>query len=183
MRRRFAFDLPLQAPRIRQARADDVAALARVSLDTWRLTYSGILPAGYLERMSLTEQEMQRRRLMASPGTAHFLAEEPFTGEAVAFASCGPARIRAEFGVGEVYELYVQHGFQRQGLGRALLGAARDWLARRGERELVIRVLMDNPARGFYERLGGRPAGVRTIRVGGALVEEAAYVWSDLKPT
>ena len=42
---------------------------------------------------------------------------------------------------------------------------------------MIIWVLADNPNRAFYERIGGREAGRRSIRVGGAPVDEAAYVW------
>jgi hypothetical protein len=59
--------------------------------------------------------------------------------------------------------------------------AARAWLAEQGHETMIVWVLADNPARAFYERLGGRAAGRRAIRVGGALVDEAAYVWNDLK--
>lgn len=177
---RFAFDLPARKPQVRPAGAGDVEGMARVSVDTWRLTYYGILPAGYLARMRLPAHETQRRRLMASPDTAHFVAEEPLTGETVGFASAGPARGGAPGVSAEIYELYVQNGFQREGLGRGLVRAARAWLADQGHGSMIVWVLADNPARGFYERLDGRPAGLRTIRVGGALVDEAAYVWRDL---
>jgi hypothetical protein len=45
---------------------------------------------------------------------------------------------------------------------------------------MIVRVLAQNPARAFYARLGGQSAGLRMIHVGGARVEEAAYVWRDL---
>jgi GNAT superfamily N-acetyltransferase len=177
---RFAFDRPAHKPMVRLAGAGDIEGMARVSVDTWRLTYGGILPAGYLARMRLSAHETQRRRLMASPGAAHFVAEEPVTGETVGFASAGPAR-GADGGItAEIYELYVQNGFQRQGLGRGLVLAARAWLAGEGHGAMIVWVLAKNPARSFYERLGGHPAGQRTIRVGGALVDEAAYVWREL---
>jgi ribosomal protein S18 acetylase RimI-like enzyme len=180
MRPRFAPRPAGHTPRIRRAGPDDVEAMARVSVDTWRLTYGGILPAAYLERLDLGRQEIQRRHMLAAPETAHFIAEEAITGEAVGFASCGSSRGRTDLGVGEIYELYVQNGFQRQGLGEALVGAARGWMVEQGHASMVVRVLAENPARGFYERLGGRPSSYRTIRVGGASVEEVAYVWDGL---
>jgi GNAT superfamily N-acetyltransferase len=177
----FAFDRASARPRVRPADEGDVEGMARVSVDTWRLTYAGILPGRYLTRLRLPAQESQRRRLMAAPDTVHFVAEEPITGETVGFASAGLARGESSGITAEVFELYVQNGFQRQGLGRGLLLAARHWLAGQGHEAMIVWVLADNPARVFYERLGGRAAAQRAIRVGGALVEEAAYVWSDLK--
>jgi ribosomal protein S18 acetylase RimI-like enzyme len=180
MRHRFAPDPASRKPLVRRAGPDDVEAMARVSVDTWRLTYPGILPEAYLARLNLGDQELQRRRLLAGPSTAHFIAEESVTNEAVAFASCGSSRGRPEIGVGEIYELYVQNGFQGQGLGRALVTVAREWLGLQGHSEMLVRVLAQNPARGFYERLGGEFGGMRMIHVGGARVEEAAYVWRGL---
>ncbi len=173
----FAFETPTLEPKVRIAGPGDIEGMARVSVDTWVLTYDGILPRDYLARMRRPAHESQRRRMMASPDTAHFVAEEPATGETVGFASAGPARGGPPAAGAEIYELYVQNGFQRQGLGRKLVEAARAWLAARGHERLIIWVLADNPSRVFYERIGGRWAGQRTIRVGGAPVQEAAYVW------
>ena len=174
----FDFQTSSRKAIVRPAETRDVEGMARVSIDTWRLTYSGLLPAPYLARMRLSAHEAQRRRLMQGPGMAHLVAEEVATGETVGFASAGPAR--GQEASGELYELYVQNGFQGQGLGRRLLDGARLWLRSRGHGSMIVWVLAQNTNRIFYDRMGGRPAGVRTIRVGGALVEEAAYVWRDI---
>jgi GNAT superfamily N-acetyltransferase len=174
----FDFQASTLQPRVRMATLADAEGMARISVDTWRLTYGGILPKDYLDRMRRTAQETQRRRMMVSADTAHFVAEEAATGEIVGFASAGPARDGFGGAQAEIYELYVQNGFQRRGLGRRLVEASRAWLAGRGHRRMIIWVLADNPNRGFYERIGGRPAGRRSIRVGGAAVDETAYVWS-----
>ena len=173
----FAFEIPMEEPRVRLAAPRDAEGMARVSVDTWKLTYGSILPGDYLARMRRTAHETQRRRMMSSPDTAHFVAEEPATGETVGFASAGPARGGFAGATAEIYELYVQNGFQRQGLGQKLAEAAGGWLAGRGHGGMIIWVLADNPNRGFYEHIGGRLAGLRSIRVGGAPVDEAAYVW------
>ena len=44
----------------------------------------------------------------------------------------------------------------------------------------VIWVLADNPARFFYERMGGKRAGERDERLWGALLHEIGYGWSEL---
>jgi GNAT superfamily N-acetyltransferase len=179
VQKQFTFQTFTGRPVIRAARGEDIEGMARVSIDTWRLAYAGILPAGFLARMRLSAHEAQRRALMQGAGRIHFVAEEPATGETVGFCSAGP--IRNGSGIqAEIYELYVQNGFQGQGLGRGLFESAKAWLATRGYQSLVVWVLADNLNRGFYERLDGIPAGVQTIRVGGALVEEAAYIWRDI---
>jgi len=172
----FAFETTALQPRVRMATVADAEGMARVSVDTWKLTYGDILPSDYLARMRRTAHETQRRRMMSSADTAHFIAEEPMTGETVGFSSAGPARDGVADATAEIYELYVQNGFQRQGLGHRLVEAAGAWLAGRGHEGVIIWVLADNPNRGFYKRIGGQLAGRRSIRVGGADVDEAAYV-------
>ena len=173
----FDFQASTLQPRVRMATLADAEGMARISVDTWRLTYGGILPKDYLDRMRRTAQETQRRRMMVSADTAHFVAEDQVTGEPVGFASAGPARAGLGGAKAEIYELYVQNGFQRRGLGRQLVEACRVWLAERGPGGMIIWVLADNPNRGFYERIGGQFSGRRAINVGGATVDEAAYVW------
>ena len=56
---------------------------------------------------------------------------------------------------GWVYYLAVDPARQRGGLGRLMMAAAEDWLAKRGCPKLNLMVRGDNTqARGFYARLG-----------------------------
>ena len=178
MSRAFAFALRTPTRRIivRPAVWDDVEGMARVSVDTWRLTYKDILPKAYLERLRLVRQENQRSRMMHAPGVYHFVAIEPAAGEVVGYVSCGPTR-NGGSAPGEIYELYVQNGYQGRGLGRRLFRAAMDRLARDGHERMVVWVLDENPNFAFYPRVGGWLHARKTIRVGGRAVNETAYLW------
>lgn len=178
MSRTFAFALRTPTRRIvvRPAVWDDIEGMARVSVDTWRLTYKDVLPKAYLERMRLVRSETQRSRLMMAHGVHHFVAIEPSAGEVVAFVSCGPTR-NGGAAPGEIYELYVQRGFQGRGLGRRLFRAAMDRLARDGHERMVVWVLDQNPNFDFYPRMGGWLHSKKSIRVGGQAVDQTAYVW------
>lgn len=178
MSRAFAFALRTPTRRIivRPASWDDIEGMARVSVDTWRLTYKDILPKAYLERMRHARQETQRSRMMHAQGVHHFVAIEPSAGEVVGFVSCGPTRNGGAASC-EIYELYVQNGFQGRGLGRRLFRAAMDRLARDGHERLVVWVLNENPNFSFYPRIGGWLHAKKTIRVGGKAVDETAYLW------
>ena len=178
MSRTFTFTLRTPTRRIivRPAVWDDIEGMARVSVDTWRMTYKDILPRAYLERLRLVRQETQRSRMMHAPGVHHFVAIEPAAGEVVGFVSCGPTR-NGGAAPGEIYELYVQNGFQGRGLGRRLFRAAMDRLARDGHERLVVWVLDENPNFNFYPRMGGWLHAKKTIRVGGRAVGETAYLW------
>ena len=62
------------------------------------------------------------------------------------------------------------------GLGRKLVEAVLEAL---GGGRMIVWVLGVNPARGFYERLGGRLIEEKQTRMGGELFTEVAY---DLGP-
>ncbi len=179
MSRSFVFPVRAATRRvlIRPADWSDIEGMARVSVDTWALTYADVLPAAYLERMRYAAQENQRSRMMHAAGVYHFVAIEPTAGEVVGYASCGPARNAGSSVSGEIYELYVQNGFQSRGIGRRLFRAARNQLASDGHETMIVWVLSDNPNLGVYPRLGGWLHGKKTIRVGGAPIEETGYTW------
>ena len=177
MSRSFVFPVRVATRRVQIRPADwsDIEGMARVSVDTWALTYAEILPAAYLQRMRYAAHENQRSRMMHAHGVHHVVAVEPSAGEVVGYASCGPTR--GAGASGEIYELYVQNGFQGRGIGRRLFRAARNHLASDGHESMIVWVLSENPNLGVYPRLGGWLHGKKTIRVGGAQVEETGYRW------
>jgi hypothetical protein len=61
-----------------------------------------------------------------------------------------------------------------------LTSAVVEELRRRGLNSMLIWVLKDNPCCAFYERLGGAPVGEKEIEIGGKMLIEVAYGWSDL---
>jgi ribosomal protein S18 acetylase RimI-like enzyme len=164
---------------IRQARLEDAKAIAQVEVETWRTTYAGMLPDRVLLGMS-------ERRQAAS--WASFLRHRPedvrvaqqATGGLTGFGNCGLQRDRAIDYAGEVYTLYVMPDAQGQGLGRRLLLALFARLVDAGHDSGLVWVVRTNPARFFYERLGGRQVMHRPIAVGGQPVEAIAYGWRNL---
>jgi GNAT superfamily N-acetyltransferase len=165
---------------VRLAGVADAAAIARVHRETWRTTYAGILPfdviAGETGRRS---DSAWRRRLAAeAPEAATWIAE--VDGEAVGFASCGPARHRLEGLECEIYALYVLQPRQRQGVGRALVRECARHFVRHGRFGFYLWVLKANRARLFYETLGGTELGEKRERLGLHAFTEVAYGWHDL---
>ena len=96
----------------------------------------------------------------------------------VGFASAGLARARRDVS-GELYLLYVLRACHGRGIGRALFDACHYELARCGHHGLLVWVLADNPARRFYQRLGGEPAGESAVALAGVRLREVAFVWPD----
>lgn len=176
---------------IRRARKSDAPAIGRVYVETWQSAYPGLLPDAMLVRMSDVRQSAWWARALEDPREQRgiFVAEDDDMG-VVGFGSCGPVREipdafhggldGTEARVGEVYTLYVEHDFQNQGLGRRLLDAMLRQLQADGCDTVILWMLANNPARFFYEGLGGVVVGRRAERLGAANVEEVAYAWRDL---
>ena len=166
---------------IRRARPSDAAAIARVYVETWRATYPGLVPDGYLLALSEPETTARWQVRLSEPGTGTgvWAAVERPQG-LVGFASCGPQRTTLAGHGGELYTHYLLDTAQGRGLGRRLLAAAAADLLARGVEGMVAWVLRDNPSRWFYERLGGRQLGEQTICLGRSLLPEVAYGWRDL---
>src|SRR5262249_25571594 len=73
---RMSFVVPQrnQALVIRRARASDAGTIAQVHVRSWRESYRGIVPDGYLAQMSVAAHERQWRQSLAAGGWA-FVAE------------------------------------------------------------------------------------------------------------
>lgn len=48
-------------------------------------------------------------------------------------------------------------------------------------KKMIVWVLADNPAKYFYEKLGGKYLGEKQIVPAGKTLNEYAYVWENLK--
>jgi ribosomal protein S18 acetylase RimI-like enzyme len=164
---------------VRQARLEDAQAIARIEVETWRSTYAGMLPDRVLLNMS------ERRQ---TGSWASFLRHRPedvwiaqtVKGSVIAFGNCGVQRDAVVNYGGEVYTLYVMPDAQGQGVGRQLLLALFGRLIGSGHGSAMVWVVRSNPARFFYERLGGRQVMHRPIPVSGESVPAIAYGWRDL---
>lgn len=163
---------------LRMATLDDAESIARIHVETWRTTYAGMLPDDMLVAMSEEKQAGMWRRMLRGGETA-IVADHPRHG-IVAFGSYGPNRSGRDGYTGEVYTLYVHPDFQGLGIGRGLLRVLFGALAREGHDSALIWVLEQNPARFFYEAMGGRPVAGRDTRMWDAPLREAAYGWDSV---
>ncbi len=169
--------------KVRAARAEDAAQLARVHVRSWQQGYRGLLPDALLDsldvaqrttrwRESLSRSDLPSRgTLVADDGTgvvgfAHLTSER---GDGDATDHRGPA--------GEVQAFYVDPDRWGHGVGRALLTAAERTMAQAGYRSAVLWVLDTNTAgRAFYARLGWAADGTeKPDELGGARVREVRY--------
>src|SRR5437868_8464923 len=146
------------AVHIRTANVHDAVAIARVHVESWRTTYAGIVPDDFLACLSYTQREQLWRQILTdsdTPGVV-YVAEDD-RGQVVGFGSGGPERSGNLVYTGELYAIYLLAPYQGQGIGRQLMRTLVHRLVQDGRTALLLWVLAANPARQFYDRLGGRP--------------------------
>lgn len=168
---------------IRQAYPFDAAGIAEVSVTSWRTTYAGVIPSGFLERLSRTDREFayeDRLSFLYTPTSEFaYVAEEG--DRIVGFAYAGPKRASFNDYLGEIYALYLLEDYQRRDIGRRLVAeVVRRFLAI-GIDSMVVWVLICNPACAFYEHLGGSIVSQNDIDIAGTTLLKIAYGWRDIR--
>jgi len=177
---------------IRQASLDDVPAIARVHVDTWRTTYRGLLPDEHLARLTYEGRERRWAEAIGTPREGSFalvatltetgdMEEMAETAPVVGFVSAGPELSGHPSYKGEVYAIYLRDDYQGRGIGRQLMNAAAERLAEAGLESLLVWVLRDNPSRHFYAALGGVEVTTKLVVQGEVMLDEVAYGWPDAR--
>jgi GNAT superfamily N-acetyltransferase len=165
---------------VRKARPADAEAVARIYVEAWRDTYPLILPKRVLLSMSVERQAMRWRNAIALSAREAVYVAENERGAVLGMTSMGRARDLALGYDAEIYTLYVDPLMTGRGAGRALLRGAFQALGERGHLRCVIWAHAHNPARFFYEAMGGKLIAERTTSMMGVTVPEAAFGWPKL---
>lgn len=168
---------------LRLANVDDAAAIARVHVDAWRTTYTGILTAEYLAGLSSEQREQGWRESLSNLDRGEFTyVVENDEAEIMGFATGGPERDGDPLYRGEVHAIYLLDHHQRQGAGRRLVRAVAERLSHQGYETMLVWVLAKNSSRAFYEKLGGTLIKSKLVEIGQVELEEVAYGWQNLGP-
>lgn len=167
--------------KVRRARLGDAKAMAETYVAAWRDCYPDLISASYLVGMSAEKEAVSlRRRLATATRTGAMLVAETADGQIIGLAECGQARQPIDAHNGELFILYVHPDAAGKGVGRDLFHAATSQLIQRGINSMLVWVLAANPARWFYQAMGGRPVGHREIPFAGQTLPAVAYGWHDL---
>ena len=153
---------------VRPATVDDVAELARIQLDTWRLAYQTVLPAPIL-------QELTREEIAASwhaaitrpPSPNHSILVATEGRFRVGFVAFGPDADRQPPDpdpgrTAAISMLLVEPRWGRRGHGSRLLAAVTDTIRPAGVNRLVAWVPVgDTASLRFYRSAGWEADGFR----------------------
>ncbi|RFB14722.1 GNAT family N-acetyltransferase [Bacillus sp. HNG] len=165
--------------KIRKAVLSDARGIAQVHVDSWRTTYSGIVPDVYLEKLSYESREKAWKSRIPN---GHVFVAENEQGEIVGFACGGKERSENyENFQGELYAIYVFQEYQGQGLGKKLVTPVVQQLLDKDINTMLVLVLEENKSCLFYETLGARKLDVVEVEIGGKNLKEAVYGWDNLK--
>jgi GNAT superfamily N-acetyltransferase len=164
---------------VREATHNDVPAIAKVHVDTWRTTYRGIVPDEHLAKLSYERRANGWYQILnhaPEDGNFTYVAEEE-AGEVVGFANGGVERTGDPVYKGELTAIYIRQTHQGKGIGRCLVRAVAEKLGRSGIDSMLVWVLVDNPACQFYAALGGKRVHEKELEIGGKPLIEIAYGW------
>lgn len=166
---------------VREATHNDIPAIARVHVDTWRTTYRGIVPDEHLANLSYERRASGWYNILnRAPENGYFTyVAEGESGEIIGFASGGQERTGDPVYKGELMAIYILQTQQGKGIGRCLVQAVAKKLHLSGINSMLVWVLVDNPACQFYAALGGKPAHEKEIEIGGKSLIEVAYGWME----
>ena len=171
---------------VRPAVAGDVAEVARIQVDTWRFTYSGILPDEALAGLTVQAAEAAWNPAVLSPPSLRHHVLIALEGQStVGFTALGPAEDlqpedpepAATVAVGP---LIVEPRWRRRGHGSRLMAAAIDHARGDGMTRAVAWVPeSDTGTREFLVGAGWSPDGlVRALDTGAGELREQRLVVS-----
>jgi GNAT superfamily N-acetyltransferase len=168
---------------VRAAVPDDVAHIARIQRETWRLAYADLLPATVFEEWDDDAAARSWTHALQTGPARLFVATEGVA--TVGFCAAGPAPAEDLAGpdgqlppdantVVLVAALLVEPRWGRRGHGGRLLATACAALRAQGaERGVTWVPEADDVSRAFYASAGWQPDGVaRTLDTGGRPLRE-----------
>ena len=164
---------------IRTGISTDTPNIARIHIESWSTTYAGILPEDAIAAQSYDQRHSFWSRILSERSETILLVAER-DGEVVGFSSAGASRTEHPGFSAELYAIYLLPKDQGQGHGKKLFNATKDALARAGHRGMVLWVLEQNPACGFYMRMGGVPVAEKVEEFAGKHLTEVAYGWTEI---
>lgn len=142
--------------------------------------YPAFLPPGRVNWRTVEERQRQWGEFLGDPGFLRdrcLVVAESREG-IVGFSAGGPQRHGDPGFPGEVWSIYVLRAYQGRGHGRRLMAETARRLLGAGFSGLIVWTQGVNaPARGFYERLGGRF--VRSRAASG--LDLVGYGWNDAR--
>ncbi len=160
------------------AQPSDAEGIAALHARSWRRNYRGIFLDEFLDGDLLEDRRRVWRERLDQPAGSQFVFVAVEDSRVLGFI-CAYGAQDLQWG-SFIDNIHVARCCARRGIGSSLMRQAGAWLASaHGEAGIYLWVLEANSAaRRFYERLGGRSAGVFVIEnPSGGTAPSCRYVW------
>ena len=171
---------------IREATQSDIPDIAKIHVAGWQGAYGGIVDQGYLDNFTV-EVRTEKWKEHFDNGESQALIAY-MDDKAVGFVDygslktppAGMSKIRPLYS-SEIYALYLQPEYYRQGVGTTLMQQAVARLKEQKHQSVCLWVL-DKNKRGcsFYEKIGGKRVGKKMVEFGPTKAKEVCYAWRDI---
>jgi GNAT superfamily N-acetyltransferase len=161
---------------VQPAEPADAGTIARLHVRSWRSAYVGMLPQAFLDGPVGDElPALWRRRFSPEDDKRKIVLKAMHQGALVGFACVLPD---ADPSWGPLLDnLHVEPDAKRHGIGRLLFDAVRAAAAPASALHLWV-LEANEPARRFYERLGGEAVETTVVEVTPSVwVTQVRYLW------
>lgn len=160
--------------KIRKWEYSDAYKIASVHVNSWQTTYRGIISNDYLDSLDISERTKKWEKIFSDPNQKVFVALE--WEKIVWFATCGKSE-ESEWYESTLSSIYLLAEYQWNGIWSKLFNECKKYLQSLGCRSMYIWVLGDNPAKKFYEKMGGKYVSKKELLIGKEKYVELSYGW------
>lgn len=165
--------------KIRQANMGDIEGIAKVHVDSWRTTYAEIIPIDVLNGLTYeARQDLWRKNLLQADN--YVLVAEDANGQIIGFADTSKRVSNEEENTTDLTSIYLLKNVQGQGVGKLLLQRLFEYYEQQEYSKVYVDVLADNKTKSFYEYYGAKFVKRIQITIGGKVLDEYVYVWTDI---
>ncbi|WJY27301.1 GNAT family N-acetyltransferase [Sporosarcina trichiuri] len=166
--------------KIREAVLADAPGIAQVHVDSWRTTYSGIIPSQYLANLSYEKRTDLWKRNIARADN-FVVGAETNEGKIIGFADALERETNTVDHSSDLTSIYLLKEYQRLGTGKKLMNELFHHFTQMEVSKVFVEVLEANPTRFFYEYYGAELVETLQMEIGGVTLTELVYEWDDLE--
>lgn len=144
---------------IRQAQPQDARRVAEIRQNTWRTTYSGLIPEYYFERFNLEKETERNENIFSNPHNA-FVIEVNDNVVGFFFLNNADEVLNGKKHTASIGAIYIEQGHQRIGLGNKAFEFINNYFKTKNHKNFFVYCLKTNEiGKSFYAKQGGKIIG------------------------
>jgi len=161
---------------IRKAKVSDSYYIAKIKVESWKITYKGIVSDEYLSNLSIEKEAEKRTKKFKNSPPFYVYEEDNFIK---GFLWCGQViedNNMLDENIFEIFAIYVNPGDKYKGIGTKLINFAKSEAKKQNFTKVYLWCLKDNlSGRKFYEKNLGKLKGETIIEIGQQDITEVKY--------